>query len=157
MPARTTQVRYRGRPMIDETGNRYGRLLVIERARSDRGARWLCRCSCGTEVIIRGVNLRNLRTQSCGCFRRERDRKLSADEVQAIRTHCRAYGYGSQTRVAQRFKVSQQIISHIMTGTSYREVPEDYLSLNARDVREIIEALDEYEQHLWDRALIMVS
>lgn len=67
--------------IIDLTGQKFGRLTVIERA-ANRGPRgvsaWCCRCDCGNErIVIRG-NLRNkLRpTQSCGCFRI----KITADK-----------------------------------------------------------------------------
>jgi hypothetical protein len=53
-----------------------GRLTVLSHAGfgSDRQARWLCRCSCGTETIVRGSKLRTGWTQSCGCLHRERFR-----------------------------------------------------------------------------------
>ena len=59
---------------IDMTGRPIGRLLVIEECGRDaRGeALWRCRCECGNEVIVRGSNLRNEHTTSCGCYRRER-------------------------------------------------------------------------------------
>ena len=76
-----------GRSVIDEIGNRYGRLIVLNRAgMSKHGfAMWLCRCDCGNEVTIRGSSLRNgsTPTKSCGCLRNERiktyneSRKLS--------------------------------------------------------------------------------
>lgn len=56
--------------LIDETGNRYGRLTVIERAypRGHRaGAYWLCECDCGNHVIVPGGSLRSGGTTSCGC------------------------------------------------------------------------------------------
>jgi hypothetical protein len=57
----------------DETGNRYGRLTVLERAPEEhmRGAFWLCRCDCGAVVIICGRHLRSGNTRSCGCLRSE--------------------------------------------------------------------------------------
>jgi len=55
--------------LIDEVGNKYSRLTVIERSGSNkRGeAVWLCECECGKKVIVRGANLRNGHTKSCGC------------------------------------------------------------------------------------------
>ena len=57
----------------DETGNRYGRLTVIERAGSTSGgiALWKCRCDCGNETVVAGSKLRNGLTVSCGCKMRE--------------------------------------------------------------------------------------
>lgn len=63
------------RELRDLTGQRFGRLTVIELAPKPwRGASsdWLCRCDCGAETIgcsgslVRGI------TRSCGCIRRER-------------------------------------------------------------------------------------
>lgn len=55
---------------IDETGKRYGKLLVLKMdvERSSRGLiKWICQCDCGNIVSIPGVYLRNGNTQSCGC------------------------------------------------------------------------------------------
>lgn len=56
--------------LIDETGNRYGKLTVIKRApNKGTAACWVCQCDCGNIVIIRGRDLRNQHTQSCGCLK----------------------------------------------------------------------------------------
>ena len=59
--------------MIDERGHIYGRLTVLEFAGADRHRKiiWLCECSCGETKIVCGCSLRNGRTTSCGCYRRE--------------------------------------------------------------------------------------
>lgn len=69
------------RTAIDETGNRYGRLTVIERvANSDsRRVMWRCKCDCGNEAIVSGDCLRWGQTKSCGCLRRERFAPLTHD------------------------------------------------------------------------------
>lgn len=62
---------------IDLTGQRFGRLTVIERAPRDhryRGAMWRCRCDCGCESIAESHNLRSGNTTSCGCYHRERQK-----------------------------------------------------------------------------------
>ena len=66
--------------LIDETGNRYGRLVVVERAQStqDRKACWICRCDCGTIKPITGASLRKKTTQSCGCLSKEMSSKRNA-------------------------------------------------------------------------------
>jgi hypothetical protein len=87
---------------IDETGKRYGRLLVISRHPESvrRGAVWLCRCDCGTEKAVVGVELRSGNVTSCGCYnremrnvsgidnRRERELEKLADMLSAIVPHC---------------------------------------------------------------------
>jgi len=64
--------------LIDETSNRYGRLIVLERRGSTKHgqARWLCECSCGNLVIVKGTSLRSGNTKSCGCLQKERTNKL---------------------------------------------------------------------------------
>lgn len=59
-------------PKIELAGQRFGRLLVIaEAGRQDRKVTWLCRCDCGNESTVLGVNLRAGHTTSCGCWKRE--------------------------------------------------------------------------------------
>lgn len=62
-----------GLNLIDLTGKEFGRLTVTERAENSRSGhtRWVCLCECGTECTIQGQNLRNGRSQSCGCYRSE--------------------------------------------------------------------------------------
>jgi hypothetical protein len=57
---------------LDFTGQRVGRLLVIERA-PNRGRHtcWRCLCDCGNEAIVGTLQLRTEATRSCGCLRRE--------------------------------------------------------------------------------------
>lgn len=55
-------------------GTRFGKLTVIrevEERRLPSGARvrqFLCRCDCGTSVIVLYNNLKHGRTRSCGCL-----------------------------------------------------------------------------------------
>lgn len=58
--------------LINEIGNRYGRLLVIERA-ENKGTRaqWLCQCDCGNKIVTTGKNLRLGHTKSCGCLHKD--------------------------------------------------------------------------------------
>lgn len=55
-----------------EAGNRYGKLTVLSRAGSTGNkAAWLCRCDCGTELVVTGDTLRSHGRTSCGCWRGE--------------------------------------------------------------------------------------
>ena len=65
--------------VIDLTGQRFGRLVVIERAEnnSQGHARWLCRCDCGKMKIANRADLKNGQTKSCGCLRAEITRARS--------------------------------------------------------------------------------
>lgn len=52
------------------SGKVFGRLTVIERAENQGvQAAWLCRCECGTSVVVTGTRLRAGVFQSCGCDR----------------------------------------------------------------------------------------
>ena len=54
----------------DLTGQKFGRLTVIERAdNDDRGkVRWLCKCECGNTHIAISYNLTHGLCRSCGCL-----------------------------------------------------------------------------------------
>ena len=57
--------------LIDLTGQKFGRLTVIERSniKKDRTAAvWKCQCDCGNETIVSGIRLRSSNTKSCGCL-----------------------------------------------------------------------------------------
>lgn len=55
----------------DLTGQRFGKLVVLERAPSDSKGRtvWKCRCDCGNQKEIRSTSLLQGLTKSCGCLR----------------------------------------------------------------------------------------
>lgn len=53
----------------DLTGQRFGRLVAIERAPNiGRLTAWRCQCDCGNYVVVRSATLKNGETQSCGCL-----------------------------------------------------------------------------------------
>ncbi len=67
---------------INEIGNTYGRLTVIEEAKGDKsGVHWLCQCDCGEETIVWGVHLRSGNNKSCGCLARLAPGEASANRV----------------------------------------------------------------------------
>lgn len=60
--------------LIDLTGQRFGRLIVLKRSFSSRKAghaMWLCRCDCGNTCIKGSYELRQGLVRSCGCLMRE--------------------------------------------------------------------------------------
>lgn len=58
--------------LIDLTGQKFNRLLVIKRDLSRKGVYWICQCDCGNQVSVLSQNLRTGNTQSCGCLNREK-------------------------------------------------------------------------------------
>lgn len=59
--------------VIDLTGQKFGRLTVVCRAKNSKEgrAKWHCVCDCGNECDVVGKYLRNGRTRSCGCYHNE--------------------------------------------------------------------------------------
>ena len=58
--------------LINEVGNVYGYLTVIERVENEgTRAKWRCKCKCGNIIEVIGKNLRNGNTRSCGCLAKE--------------------------------------------------------------------------------------
>ncbi len=58
--------------VIDLTGQVFGKLLVLERAKNKgRNICWKCRCECGNEVVVAGNNLRRGSVTTCGCLKHE--------------------------------------------------------------------------------------
>lgn len=66
---------------INEIGNRYGKLVVLERdlKKSKKNAYWLCQCDCGKQTTVLGTKLRKGETKSCGCLRSESAKKNVVD------------------------------------------------------------------------------
>ena len=60
--------------IIDETGKHYGKLTVISQTenREFGSVKWLCKCDCGNEKIVKSYSLRSGNTTSCGCYRIEK-------------------------------------------------------------------------------------
>lgn len=63
----------------DMSGQRFGKLTVINYSRNsnDRKALWNCICDCGRKVIASGKNMREGTTNSCGCFQIDQARKAN--------------------------------------------------------------------------------
>lgn len=60
--------------VIDLTGQRFGRLVVVARGlnRTNGRARWNCRCDCGNSTCVNGYDLRLGKSTNCGCVRKEK-------------------------------------------------------------------------------------
>ncbi len=76
--------------IVDLTGKRFGRWVVIGKEESNSNAKWRCRCDCGEEKSVVSKILRNGQSKSCGCLRKE----LSAARE---KTHGHATGKTSGT------------------------------------------------------------
>jgi hypothetical protein len=56
--------------LIDISGQRFGKLTVLERAGTNTHKKvlWRCRCDCGAEAVVTGNALALSTTKSCGCI-----------------------------------------------------------------------------------------
>ena len=71
---------------IDLTGQRFGKLIVKEKASNYKGrTAWLCQCDCGQEKIVTTKNLRNGTTKSCGCLKHKDLTGLKFGKLTVIR------------------------------------------------------------------------
>lgn len=58
--------------LIDLTGRKFGKLLVLKRNGSIRNyAAWMCQCDCGNIVTVSSQHLLDGSTTSCGCYHDE--------------------------------------------------------------------------------------
>lgn len=54
--------------ILDKTGQRFGKLVIIELVSKERWLRWKCQCDCGKVIYALGTNLQKGQS-SCGCIR----------------------------------------------------------------------------------------
>jgi hypothetical protein len=74
--------------MIDLTGQRFGRLMVLHKERAENGLYWNCICTCGkTSIVYRG-NLTAGRTKSCGCGQGDGKRKHGQYQSRTYTSWC---------------------------------------------------------------------
>lgn len=59
--------------LIDLTGKRFGRLVVLEKCNFSvvGGSKWKCKCDCGVIIVTWSAALRRGDTHSCGCWQSE--------------------------------------------------------------------------------------
>lgn len=61
---------------LDITGQRFGRLVAIERDTTSKRTRWICKCDCGNVKSIDLTHLKSGATTSCGCYRKEHNKEV---------------------------------------------------------------------------------
>lgn len=73
-----------GRNLIDIAGQRFGRLVALDRMPSIKKETgsvvpWRCRCDCGGECLLESSKLRSGARSDCGCVHRENLAKAQAE------------------------------------------------------------------------------
>lgn len=68
----SNRITSKGRYLIDITGDRYGKLVALERSHiENRKTFWKCLCDCGKKSIHYLGHLRSGTSKSCGCLSRK--------------------------------------------------------------------------------------
>lgn len=72
-PIRNKGGRPPGSKVRELSGQRFGKLVAIERITGTRSnpSKWVCKCDCGNTVMVRTQRLTSGETGSCGCKSRE--------------------------------------------------------------------------------------
>ena len=65
---------------LDLVGQRFNRLVAIERNGHDKSGniRWKCECDCGNFTFVSTKHLRSRNTKSCGCLQKEVTSKIKS-------------------------------------------------------------------------------
>ncbi len=118
-------------------GQRFGRLLVTERAPStNQGTCWHCTCDCGAYVIVGTALLQRGKTKSCGCYRRDRGVKHGS-------TINLRHGEGSNGKETPEYRAWTQAKSRC-----HNENHSDYKNYGARGIRMCERWRSSYEKFL---------
>ena len=116
-----------GREMDDLIGKRFGRLVVVEFDHMDKyySSHWVCRCDCGSEIVVSRGNLVKGRAKSCGCYKRDLQRELKTIHGE------------SQSRLHNIWENMKQRCGN--------EKNTNYQSYGKRGIRVCDEWIDDYE------------
>lgn len=60
---------------------KYGRLIVMRRVEGKSPTKWLCKCDCGAEKVIRQGDIISGKISSCGCLRRETAKDIGKETI----------------------------------------------------------------------------
>lgn len=109
------------------------RLTVIKRwpeNDTENKPLWLCKCQCGTELIVRGKHLRNGNTKSCSCLQKDKVRitgynnikNLVGEKIGYLTVLERAENKGSTSNVIWKCLCECGNICYVSSGNLGRSV-----------------------------------
>lgn len=105
-------------------GNRFGRLIVVSRARNNKKGHpmWVCKCDCGQQTVVLGRSLRTGHTQSCGCIQKEVTSRRGIEWMKSpdgrrmlAKANISRMGLGTKTPIALEKLVDAQVIRNEIT------------------------------------------
>lgn len=72
--------------LIDITGKKFGRLTCISKEGRDNGhVTWKFKCDCGKVKVLRGLDVRQGKTLSCGCYQIEQTKKANTKKKKSFK------------------------------------------------------------------------
>lgn len=107
----------------DLIGQRFGRLLVVERGpnTAKSQAKWWCVCQCGRTTLVTGSKLRRQWTQSCGCLH---------SEATAAANKARAHGWVNGDGYAM---LGNKLLHRIVAERKFGRALESYETVHHVD------------------------
>lgn len=106
---------------VDITGNRYGRLTVLERAFIKNGVSyWKCKCDCGNTRYIPLGKLQSGHSLSCGCLYKD---KIKDESFRSKWSHELRLIQGSCARCGTTKKL---VVHHIYNKSKHPELANSY-------------------------------
>ena len=78
-------------PKNDLTGKRFVRLTVISyidhspKEVKNRGCRWLCKCDCGNEIVVKTQDLTGNQVKSCGCLNNDTRKTIGHNNMEDLK------------------------------------------------------------------------
>ena len=129
----------------DLTGNKYGRLTVIELdhiKKTEKRSRtyWKCICECGNEIVVRSDSL-GTTTLSCGCITKENIKKLVESDKSKENRFKATHGE-SNTRFYKIFEG--------MKARCNRPSHSMYRNYGAKGVKVEWESYEEFKKDMYD-------
>jgi len=138
---------------LDLVGQKFGRLLVVEKVGKSKDGRikWLCKCDCGTEIIVIGTSLKGGNTKSCGCLHREQlieynknrvfseeDKRRMSERRKGLRVGKDHPYYGKKGKDRPNYKhgLSKTRIYHNQAASKRRAKKKNQTPLNV-DIKKI--------------------
>lgn len=104
--------------MINEIGNKYGRLTVVryDHTSKTRGVYWFCICDCGCTTVANGNRMRSGRTKSCGCLKQEAQKNFGENTKEITSERMKAFNKTFWTE-ENRQRNREKAMIHGGTGT----------------------------------------